>query len=65
MSNLPYTCVSDGGVLKEAVDAMRRENDSIVQIDTSLSKFEEVEKEQVSDPTLKGWACKGNRASPR
>lgn len=57
MSNLPYTCVSDGGVLKEAVDAMRREGDSVVQIDTSLSKFEEVEKEQM-ERAEKDWISK-------
>lgn len=57
MSNLPYTCVSDGGILKEAVDAMRRENASVVQIDTSLSKFEEVEKEQM-ERAEKVWISK-------
>lgn len=57
MSNLPYTCVSDGGILKEAVDAMRRENASVVQIDTSLSKFEEVAKEQM-ERAEKDWISK-------
>lgn len=57
MSNLPYTCVSDGGILKEAVDAMRRENASVVQIDTSLSKFEEVEKAQM-ERAEKDWISK-------
>ena len=57
MSNLPSTCVSDGGILKDAVAAMRRENASVVQIDTSLSKFEEVEKEQM-ERAEKDWISK-------
>ena len=57
MSNLQYTCVSDGGILKKAVDAMRREGDSVVQIDTSLSKFEEVEKAQM-ERAEKDWISK-------
>ena len=64
MSNLPYTCVSDGGVLKEAVDAMRRENASVVQIDTSLSKFEEVEKEQM-ERAEKDWISKERQLHER
>ena len=64
MSNLPYTCVSDGGVLKEAVDAMRRENASVVQIDTSLSKFEEVEKAEM-ERAEKDWISKERQLHER